>query len=124
MFAALEVSFVLVEAVVALVPAIERRNRDLADQILRAATSVSLNLAEGQRSARGNQHKHYAIAHGSASEVKAGVRLAIALRLVEPAAAEHALSVLDRELALLWKLTHPSGQPRTKPFELWREPSK
>ena len=68
---------------------------------------------------KGNQHKHYAIAHGSANEVKAGVRLAIALRLIEPAAAEHALCVLDRQLRLLWKLTHPSGQPRTKPFELW-----
>lgn len=122
MFAALEVSFVLVEAVVALVPAIERKHRDLADQILRAATSVSMNLAEGQRSARGNQQKHYAIAHGSANEVKAGLRLAVALRIVEPAAAHNALSVLDRELRLLWKLTHPSGQPRTEPFELWREP--
>jgi four helix bundle protein len=100
---------------------IERSDRDLADQLRRAASSVVLNLAEGQRSAKGNRHKHYAIAHGSANEVKAGLRLAVALRLVEPEAAERALKVLDRQLRLLWKLTHPSGQPRTKPFELWRE---
>ena len=122
MFGALEVSFLLVEAVVSLLAAIERRNRDLADQILRASTSVSLNLAEGQRSMGGNRGKHYAIAHGSANEVKAGLRLAIALGYIDRGAAQQALHLLDRQLALLWKLTNPSTDPKPPGarFELWK----
>lgn len=61
-FIALDVSYRLIEALAAIVPVIQRNDRDLADQIRRAATSVSLNLAEGQRSMKGNRDKHYAIA--------------------------------------------------------------
>lgn len=120
MFAALEVSYLVVEAVSSLVPAIERRNRDLADQLLRASTSISLNLAEGQRSAKGNRMKHYAIAHGSANEANTAVKLAVALGYVDATAAARALAILDRELALLWKLTHPEPKTDRAPFELWR----
>jgi four helix bundle protein len=121
MFAALEVSYLVIKSVRPLVDVIERRQRDLADQILRAATSVSLNLAEGQRSAKGNKPKHYAIAHGSANEVKAGIKLALALGVLEKSHAADALRVLDRQLALLWRLTHPSLDRKcdATPFELW-----
>ena len=64
MFIAFEVSLSLVESLRSVVPAIQRNDRDLADQVRRAASSVSLNLAEGQRSHKGNQAKHYALAHG------------------------------------------------------------
>lgn len=123
MFAALEVSYLVIKAIRPLVAIVEHNNRDLADQILRAATSVSLNLAEGQRSAKGNRGKHYAIAHGSANEVKAGVRLAVALGMFDEAAAGATLRVLDRQLALLWKLNHPSAVARRSGavFELWEE---
>jgi four helix bundle protein len=116
MFAALEVSYLVIKSVRPLVDVIERRQRDLADQILRAATSVSLNLAEGQRSAKGNKPKHYAIAHGSANEVKAGIKLALALGVLEKSHAADALRVLDRQLALLWRLTiHPSTASAMQP---------
>jgi four helix bundle protein len=72
-FIALDVSYQLIEALTEIVPTIQSNDRDLADQIRRAATSVSLNLAEGQRSMKGNRQRHYAIAHGSANEVKAGL---------------------------------------------------
>jgi four helix bundle protein len=102
-FIALEVSYELIEALAKLVPVIARPDRDLADQIRRAASSVSLNLAEGQRSMKGNRQKHYSIAHGSANEVKAGLRVAKAWGWI--GADERALAVLDRLLALLWRLT-------------------
>jgi four helix bundle protein len=122
MFVALEVSYLVIKAVRPIVAIVERSHRDLADQILRAATSVSLNLAEGQRSAKGNCAKHYAIAHGSANEVKAGIQLAIALGIIGDDAGMAPLRVLDRQLALLWRLTHPSPEPRRadKACELWR----
>jgi four helix bundle protein len=93
-----------------IVPAIERNNRSLADQIFRAAASVPMNLAEGQRSQKGNQQKHYAIAHGSANEVKAALRVACAWGWIDRS--ERALVVMDRLLALLWRLTH--RKPRSR----------
>ena len=105
MFIAYEVSVELVTSLRDLVPLIERSDRDLADQMRRAASSVVLNLAEGQRSAKGNKHKHYAIAHGSANEVKAAIELAQAWGWIHEARAPR--EILDRLLAILWRLTHP-----------------
>ena len=86
-------------------PVIEQRNRSLADQIFRAASSVPSNLAEGQRSQKGNRQKHYALAHGSANEVKAALHTARAWGWID--GSERALAIIDRLLALLWRLTHP-----------------
>jgi four helix bundle protein len=105
MFIALEVSLEVVKSLRHVVPAIEANDRDLASQIRRAASSVVLNLGEGQRSEKGNKRKHYAIAHGSASEVRAALLTAEAWGWIEGASA--AFTQLDRLLALLWRLTHP-----------------
>ena len=107
MFIAKEVSFEVIASLRPLVPMIERNDRDLADQIRRAASSVALNLAEGQRSLKGNKAKHYSIAHGSANEVLAALRTAEAWGWLEQGVAREALGKLDRLLALLWRLTHP-----------------
>ena len=104
MFIAYEVSIQLVDSLRPLVPVIERNDRDLADQLRRAASSVVLNLAEGQRSGKGNKQKHYAIAHGSANEVKAALALARAWGWADQT--EEPRVILDRLLALLWRLTH------------------
>jgi len=103
-FIAFEVSLELIGALAPLVPIVERNDRELGDQIRRAANSVSLNLGEGQRSAKGNRQKHYAIAHGSANEVKAALLVAQAWGWIERS--DRALAIMDRLLALLWKLTH------------------
>jgi four helix bundle protein len=107
MFIAKEVSLEVVVSLRPLMPQIERNDRDLADQLRRAASSVTLNLAEGQRSLKGNKAKHYSIAHGSANEVLAALRTAVAWGWLEERAADQALATLDRLLALLWRLTHP-----------------
>ena len=105
MFIAREVSIDLVTSLREVVPIIERSDRDLADQLRRAASSVVLNLAEGQRSAKGNKQKHYAIAHGSANEVKAALEVARAWGWIDES--REPRDLLDRLLALLWRLTHP-----------------
>ena len=105
MFIAYEVSLELVAALRPLVPIIKRHDKDLADQLSRAATSIVLNLAEGNESAKGNRMKHFAIAHGSASEVRAALRAAAAWGWIEAASA--APDVLDRLMALLFRLNHP-----------------
>ena len=103
MFVSFEVSVQLVDALRPSVELIEQHDRNLGDQLRRAATSVVLNLAEGQRSAKGNKQKHYAIAHGSANEVKAALDVAEAWGWITHRGPEREL--VDRVLALLWKLT-------------------
>jgi hypothetical protein len=65
-FIAYKVSLELIRELRTLVPVIARQHRELAAQIRTAASSVTLNLSEGQRSGGGNQRRHYEIAHGSA----------------------------------------------------------
>jgi four helix bundle protein len=105
MFDTYEVAVQLATSVRGCVEAIERFDRDLADQLRRAASSIVLNVAEGSRSAKGNKQKHFAIAHGSATEVKAALQLACAWGWIDESRIPHVL--LDRQFALLWRLTHP-----------------
>ena len=105
MLIAYTVGLDLVRALRPVVPVLKRHDRDLADQIHRAASSVVLNLAEGQRSGGGNIVRHFALAHGSASEVRAGLDLAEAWGWLDDTC--ELRITIDRLLALLWRLTHP-----------------
>ncbi|HEY5933549.1 MAG TPA: four helix bundle protein, partial [Kofleriaceae bacterium] len=71
-------------------------DEDLADQMRRAASSVLLNLAEGQRFMNGNKLRHYELAHGSAHEIKGALDAAVGWGYIEQADAE--LALLDRLL--------------------------
>ena len=102
-FIAYDVTKELIVSLRDVVPTIAKRNKDLADQLYRAASSVLLNLAEGQKFQNGNRKKHYEIAHGSANEVRAALDTAEAWGWIETRGCERDL--LDRVLALLWKLT-------------------
>jgi four helix bundle protein len=109
MFVSYERSLDLCDCIANLAPVIATRNRNLADQMTRAAQSVSLNLAEGARHWDGNRMKHFRIAHGSAYEVKAAVDVAIRFRWIESAPRTYA--TLDHLLALLWGLTRVRKTP-------------
>ena len=105
MFIAYEVSLDLIRSVRDLVPRIQRFDSDLADQLKRAASSVTLNLAEGARLQAGNKRRHYDIAHGSANEVKGALDLVEAWGWsIDTTAARE---LVDRQLGLLWGLTRP-----------------
>ena len=101
-----EYSYQLIEELRPLVAAIRRRDRSLADQLMRAASSISLNIAEGDVSDPGNQRSRFFTAAGSASESRAALRVAIGWRHITPAEAASAQALLDRIVAILWKLTH------------------
>lgn len=103
MFIAYETSIKLIYSLRTLVPVVKRHDRDLADQIHRAATSVALNLGEGSRFNDGNARRHFAIAQGSAMEVKAGLDVAEAWGLVTDTGEPR--RILDQLLAMLWSLT-------------------
>ena len=103
-FVSYVVSVELVRDLKPLIPIIKKYDRDLADQLQRAASSVVLNLSEGQRLMGGNQRRHYEIAHGSANEVRAALELVDAWGYAGNTAP--ALRTLSRLLALLWGLNH------------------
>lgn len=54
----------------------------------------------------GNQRARFVTARGSANETRAALRLAIQWQLIADTDAAAALELLDRILAMLWKLTN------------------
>jgi four helix bundle protein len=101
-----ELSFQLIEELRPIVEAVRRRDRSLADQLQRAASSVALNLAEGELSDAGNQRARFFTAAGSAAESRAALRVAVGWRHIAPERAEAAGALLNHVIAILWKLTH------------------
>jgi len=97
----------------ALRPAVERirlHDRDLAQQLKRAGSSVPGNIAEiaeGARRAGQDRLHHYRIAAGSAGELRSHLAVAMAWGDVDQATVTPALALLDSILAIPWRLTHP-----------------
>ncbi len=104
-FQASELSIELVEALVPLMPRIKQRDKSLADQLSRAASSISLNCAEAEFSDPGNRRARLFTAAGSAGETRQALRLAVAWRLVPAREAEAALALVGRIVAILWRMT-------------------
>lgn len=100
-----ELSFELIEELRPLVEIIRRRDKSLADQLQRAASSISLNLAEGEMSDGGNQRARFFSAAGSANESRAALRVAIGWRHLQPAQAEAAQRLVERVVGMLVTLT-------------------
>ncbi len=83
---------------------IEKRDGDLARQLRRAASSVSLNCSEGAYSLKGHERARWHTAMGSAAEVRAILDVAMAFELisaVDPLARDR----LDKIVATLFRLT-------------------
>jgi four helix bundle protein len=86
---------------------IARHDRDLADQIRRAASSTALNLAEGAKRTGKDQTHHYRIATGSAAEVRTALLVGAAWGHLD--AERHAAlePLLDRQAAILHRIAYP-----------------
>ena len=100
-----ELCFELIDALVPLMPRIKQRDKDLADQLRRAASSIGLNCAEAAFSDPGNRRARLFTAAGSAGETRHAMRQAVAWRLIPPAEADRALALLQRIIAILWRMT-------------------
>ena len=99
-----ELSVQLIETLRPLIGRIKARDRSLADQLTRAASSVCLNIAEAQHSDPGNRRARLFSAAGSASESLMAVRVAVAWGYFGPNDGRSAIALLDRILAILWKM--------------------
>ena len=81
--------------------------KSIADQVIRSASSVPANLAEGHgRSGRDRQH-FWRIAYGSAKEVDSHLRLLVQAGAVDGCGATTALITFDEVRAMTWRLLYP-----------------
>ncbi len=94
-------------ATLALVRRVPAPFKSLADQLIRAASSVPANLTEGHGRFGRDRLNHWRIAYGSAKEVDAFLRLLVDTGSIDRAKARVALDMFDRVRALTWRLIHP-----------------
>ena len=105
-FQALELSLDLIRCLSGAVARLRTRDPRLAAQIKSAASSVALNLGEGRRRCGKDRLHHFRIAAGSAEEVRTALRVAQSWGDLAGETIHEALRLLDRILAILWKLAH------------------
>ena len=101
MFRTLEVSLELVRSLREVVRRLGTVDRDLAAQIRRAASSASLNLAEGNGRSGKDRHYSFRVARGSVLEVQAGLRLAVAWGYLDEVHLERPLALTSDLLGML-----------------------
>ena len=107
MFIAQKVSIEVVRALRPVVGVVRREDKDLADQILRAASSVALNLGEGSKREGRDRGYHYRIAAGSCAEVRSALQVAAGWGYLDGVDLTTVEDLLDRQAALLYRLAHP-----------------
>ena len=107
-FDALEKATTAAGIAISLVIRVPAPLKPIADQIIRSASSVPANLAEGAgRTGRDRLH-HWRIAYGSAKEVDTHLRLLVGAGTLNSQMAEHSLKLFDDVRAMTWRLLHPT----------------
>ncbi len=81
--------------------------KPMADQVIRAASSVPANLAEGHGRCGRDRLHFWRIAYASAKEADSHLRLLVATGTVSPSAARVVLNGFDEVRAMTWRLLHP-----------------
>jgi four helix bundle protein len=112
MFAALEYSHTVMDRMAAVEAKVRRHRKSLADQLARAAESITLNLAEGRHRTGLDRADFYRRAAGSAGELTAALRIAVARGYITRADFAAVDDPLDHVRAITWSLTHvPPPEP-------------
>jgi four helix bundle protein len=104
-FDAYQVALEMIRSLRSIIERIKKQNPSLAVQLEKAAPSVALNLSEGRRRAGKDRIHHWRIAAGSAAEVRASLDVADALGYVDEADTRTSLELIDRVLAMTWRMT-------------------
>jgi four helix bundle protein len=88
-----------------IISSIPKGNAKLADQLFRASTSITLNIAEGAGLyGKKEKNRSYRIAKGSANECAAAIDLCTELKLAETELCKEAKQNLFRIVSMLTKL--------------------
>ena len=81
--------------------------KSLADQVIRSASSVPANLAEGHGRLGRDRTHDWRIAYASAGEVDCHLRILCLTGAVPRGKAMTALQLFDEVRAMTWRLLHP-----------------
>jgi four helix bundle protein len=81
--------------------------KSIADQVIRSASSVPANLAEGHGRSGRDRLYHWRIAYASAKEVDSHLRLLAQAGAVDSTRANSAMQLFDEVRAMTWRLLHP-----------------
>ena len=102
-FVLLELSLALIRLLKRLIAKVAVRDRDLANQLRRAASSVPLNIAEARRRGGRDRAHLFRVALGSAAEVAAALEVAVGWDYLDRAEIAEALAALDQIQAMAWR---------------------
>ena len=83
--------------------------KPIADQVIRSASSVPANLAEGHGRVGRDRVHLWRIAYASAKEVDSHLRLLTAAGAVDRTAANSSLDGFDEVRAMTWRLLNPKS---------------
>jgi four helix bundle protein len=81
--------------------------KSIADQVIRSASSVPANLAEGHGRIGRERLHFWRIAYASAKEVDSLLRLLALAGAVDNGKSEQALEDFDQVRAMIWRLLNP-----------------
>jgi four helix bundle protein len=91
---------------------LERRDRSLADQARRAATSIVLNIEEGNQRKGGDRQHLFRAAKGSAAELRAALLIGVAWGYIDEP--RDLLALLERLERLLYGLVRPQSRESSR----------
>ena len=80
--------------------------KSIADQVIRSASSVPANLAEGHGRVGRDRLHFWRIAYASAKEVDSHLRLLTRAGVINGTKADRALETFDEVRAMTWRLLH------------------
>jgi four helix bundle protein len=103
-FQVLDIAIQAIKVLAPVVAQIRRHDRDLAEQLRTALSSVALNAAEGNHSQGGHRIARFSTAAGSNAESRAALRVAVAWGYVKPQHVEAGEALLDRVAGMLYRL--------------------
>jgi four helix bundle protein len=89
---------------IALVDRVPGKFKSLQDQVIRSASSVPANLAEGSGRVGRDRIHHFRIAYSSAKEVDVHLRILEGAGVIDSAKTREALELFDRVRAMTWRL--------------------
>ena len=89
---------------IALVESVPGKFKGLQDQVIRSASSVPANLAEGSGRAGRDRIHHFRIAYSSAKEVDVHLQILTGAGVIDQAETDEALELFDRVRAMTWRL--------------------